>query len=62
MKKINELPEILKLSEVAEIFRVSKSLIVKRVKEGKIPCIKISSRGDTRFKKEVIIDLIDKGL
>lgn len=55
---LNDLPDLLTINEVANLLRVS-SLTVKRWgKKGKLPAIRINSRGDRRYKKEVVLRLL----
>jgi len=55
-KKISleELPDLLTVREVAEILRVSPLTIKRWGKRGKLPAIRINSRGDRRYKKEAV--------
>lgn len=57
---IEELPELLLINEVAELCRVSKLTIKRWEKKGKIKPIRINDRGDRRYKKEDIINFINK--
>lgn len=52
---INNLPDLLTVSEVAEILRVSTLTIKRWGKRGKLPAIRINSRGDRRYKKESVL-------
>lgn len=52
---INNLPDLLTVSEVAQIFRVSTLTIKRWGKRGKLPPIRINSRGDRRYKKESVL-------
>ncbi|MBI1863952.1 MerR family transcriptional regulator [Candidatus Woesebacteria bacterium] len=56
-KKINldELPDLLTVREVAELLRVSPLTIKRWGKRGKLPPIRINSRGDRRYKKEAVL-------
>lgn len=55
---LDDLPDLLTIREVATLLRVS-SLTVKRWgKKGKLPAIRINSRGDRRYKKEVVLKLL----
>jgi len=59
-KKLNleELPDLLTVREVAEILRVSPLTIKRWGKRGKLPAIRINSRGDRRYKKEAVLWLL----
>jgi len=52
---INNLPDLLTVSEVAQILRVSTLTIKRWGKRGKLPAIRINSRGDRRYKKESVL-------
>ena len=52
--KLNDLPDLLTVREVAEVLRVSPLTIKRWGKKGKLPFIRINSRGDRRYKKEVV--------
>lgn len=55
---LTDLPDLLTIREVAEILRVSPLTIKRWGKRGKLPAIRINSRGDRRYKKEVIQRLL----
>lgn len=55
---LSDLPDLLTIREVAEILRVSPLTIKRWGKRGKLPAIRINSRGDRRYKKEVITRLL----
>lgn len=55
---IDNLPDLLTIGEVAEILRVSPLTIKRWGKKGKLPAIRINSRGDRRYKKEVVLEMI----
>jgi excisionase family DNA binding protein len=62
---IEKLPDLLTVREVAEILRVSPLTIKRWGKRGKLPAIRINSRGDRRYKKEAVLYLLgiqQKGL
>lgn len=59
MLKLDNLPPILTLSEVALILRYSKLTIKKWEKKGKIKPIRINSRGDRRYFREDILQMIN---
>lgn len=52
---LNHLPDLLTVSEVAELLRVSTLTIKRWGKRGKLPAIRINSRGDRRYKKESVL-------
>lgn len=55
---IEKLPDLLTVREVAEILRVSPLTIKRWGKRGKLPAIRINSRGDRRYKKEAVLWLL----
>ncbi len=59
-KNINlkELPDLLTVREVADLLRVSPLTIKRWGKRGKLPPIRINSRGDRRYKKEAVLWLL----
>lgn len=56
-KKVNldNLPDLLTVREVADLLRVSPLTIKRWGKRGKLPAIRINSRGDRRYKKEAVL-------
>ena len=52
---LNNLPDLLTVKEVAEILRVSPLTIKRWGKRGKLPAIRINSRGDRRYRKEQVL-------
>jgi excisionase family DNA binding protein len=56
--KLTELPDLLTVREVAELLRVSPLTIKRWGKRGKLPAIRINSRGDRRYKKEAVLWLL----
>jgi excisionase family DNA binding protein len=58
---INNLPDLLTVREVAQILRVSPLTIKRWGKRGKLPAIRINSRGDRRYKKEAVLWLLGIG-
>lgn len=55
---IESLPDLLTVREVAELLRVSPLTIKRWGKRGKLPAIRINSRGDRRYKKEAVLYLL----
>jgi len=55
---INNLPDLLTVKEVAEVLRVAPLTIKRWGKRGKLPPIRINSRGDRRYKKESVLWLL----
>ncbi len=55
---IEKLPDLLTVREVANILRVSPLTIKRWGKRGKLPAIRINSRGDRRYKKEAVLWLL----
>ena len=56
--KLTNLPDLLTVREVAELLRVSPLTIKRWGKRGKLPAIRINSRGDRRYKKEAVLWLL----
>ncbi|HJY98142.1 MAG TPA: helix-turn-helix domain-containing protein [Patescibacteria group bacterium] len=56
--KLGNLPDLLTVREVAEVLRVSPLTIKRWGKRGKLPAIRINSRGDRRYKKEAVLWLL----
>jgi len=59
-KKISlgNLPDLLTVREVADLLRVSPLTIKRWGKRGKLPAIRINSRGDRRYRKEQVLWLL----
>lgn len=55
---LDTLPDLLTVREVAEVLRVSPLTIKRWGKRGKLPAIRINSRGDRRYKKEAVLWLL----
>ena len=55
---LKSLPDLLTVREVAQILRVSPLTIKRWGKKGKLPFIRINSRGDRRYKKEAVLWLL----
>lgn len=55
---LSDLPDLLTIKEVASLLRVSPLTIKRWGKSGKLPAIRINSRGDRRYKKEVVMRLL----
>ncbi len=58
---IKNLPDLLTVREVADLLRVSPLTIKRWGKRGKLPAIRINSRGDRRYKKEAVLWLLGAG-
>lgn len=56
--RLEDLPDLLTVREVSEVLRVSPLTIKRWGKRGKLPAIRINSRGDRRYKKEAILWLL----
>ena len=56
--KLENMPDLLTVREVSELLRVSALTIKRWGKRGKLPAIRINSRGDRRYKKEAILWLL----
>ena len=52
---IRNLPDLLTVREVADLLRVSPLTIKRWGKRGKLPAIRINSRGDRRYKKQAVL-------
>ncbi len=55
---LQDLPDLLTIREVADLLRVSSLTIKRWGKKGKLPAIRINSRGDRRYKKAVVLKLL----
>ncbi len=55
---IQDLPDLLTIREVANLLRVSPLTIKRWGKKGKLPAIRINSRGDRRYRKDVVLRLL----
>ncbi|MBW7960263.1 hypothetical protein B6D29_01340 [Microgenomates bacterium UTCPR1] len=53
-----DLPDLMTIKEVAELLRISPLTIKRWGKKGKLPAIRINSRGDRRYRKEVVLRLL----
>ncbi len=56
--KLENMPDLLTVREVSDLLRVSALTIKRWGKRGKLPAIRINSRGDRRYKKEAILWLL----
>ncbi len=56
--RLEDLPDLLTVREVAEVLRVSPLTIKRWGKRGKLPAIRINSRGDRRYRKESVLWLL----
>lgn len=55
---INDLPDLLTLREVSQLLRVSTLTLKRWGKSGKLPAIRINSRGDRRFLREEVLKVL----
>ena len=55
---LSDLPDLMTIREVADLLRISPLTIKRWGKKGKIPAIRINSRGDRRYRKEVVLRLL----
>ena len=55
---LDSLPDLLTVKEVASVLRVSTLTIKRWGKRGKLVPIRITPRGDRRYKKEAILWLL----
>jgi excisionase family DNA binding protein len=55
---LNHLPDLLTIREVADILRVSPLTLKRWGKRGKLPAIRINSRGDRRYKRDTVLYLL----
>ncbi len=55
---LSDLPDLMTIKEVAGLLRVSPLTIKRWGKRGKLPAIRINSRGDRRYKKQVVLRLL----
>lgn len=55
---LSDLPDLLTIREVADLLRVSPLTIKRWGKKGKLPAIRINSRGDRRYKKQAVLWLL----
>ena len=55
---LSDLPDLMTIREVADLLRISPLTIKRWGKKGKLPAIRINSRGDRRYRKEVVVRLL----
>lgn len=55
---LKNMPDLLTIKEVSELLRVSPLTLKRWGKRGKLPAIRINSRGDRRYKKESVLALL----
>lgn len=55
---LEDLPDLLTIREVADLLRVSPLTIKRWGKKGKLPAIRINSRGDRRYRKDTVLRLL----
>lgn len=57
-----DLPDLMTIDEVATFLRVSKITLKRWGKRGKLPAIRINSRGDRRYKKEAVLWVVGESV
>lgn len=55
---IDDLPDLMTIREVANLLRVSPLTIKRWGKKGKLPAIRINSRGDRRYRKNIVLRIL----
>ena len=55
---LSDLPDLMTIREVADLLRISPLTIKRWGKKRKLPAIRINSRGDRRYRKEVVLRLL----
>ena len=55
---LSDLPDLMTIREVADLLRISPLTIKRWGKKAKLPAIRINSRGDRRYRKEVVLRLL----
>lgn len=55
---LEDLPDLMTIREVASLLRVSPLTIKRWGKKNKLPAIRINSRGDRRYRKDVVMKLL----
>ena len=55
MISIDNMPDFLTIKEVAQLLRISTITLKRWEKKGKLPCIRINSRGDRRYKRADVL-------
>lgn len=55
---MKDMPDLLTLREVSELLRVSPLTLKRWGKRGKLPAIRINSRGDRRYRKETVLAML----
>ena len=55
---LDNMPDLLTVREVAELLRVSPLTIKRWGKRGKLPAIRINTRGDRRYKKDAVLYML----
>lgn len=56
--KLEDMPEMMTPRQVAEVLRVSILTVKRWSNKGKLEAIRINSRGDRRYSRRVIMELL----
>lgn len=54
-------PEILTLSQAAELLNCHPNTLRNWSEQGVVPCIRLGPRGDRRFRKKDLLKLLEQG-
>ena len=55
-----DLPEILTMKQACQLVNCHPNTLRNWEKDGTLECIRFGKRGDRRFKKEIVLSLIEK--
>jgi excisionase family DNA binding protein len=57
---VDKLPEILTLKKACEVLSCHPNTLRNWVNKGKVECVRFGDRGDRRFKRQDILNLLNK--